>query len=256
MLILLLAVVSALRGEEQEAKEKVVFHDPFSGELAEGWTWVRQWPDSPTWAVAGWAMEKSWKVSKGGLVIRVLPGDLYAHTNDSRNILLRPRPAADEPWAIEVFLRSRPLVPYEHAGLIWYVDDDNYVGIFREYLGNKPQVLMVREEKAAPTFHYGGRYDDAAIWLRLEIADGKIIGKFRGQPEDDWLTIGVSDLPAPARAGRAMVGLLTGGAPADAFRVARFRDFRILTLQRMEMGDPEEIKSEPRRKKIERDERK
>src|SRR5579859_5863160 len=107
MLIVVLTFLSALRGDEPKAGEKVVFHDPFSGKLAAGWTWVRKWPDPAVSAIAGAAMPKSWKVFKDGLVIRVLPGDLYAKTNDSSNILLRPlSKLGDQPWAIEVFLRS------------------------------------------------------------------------------------------------------------------------------------------------------
>src|SRR5262249_26043536 len=165
-------VFSVCSGEEPKATEKVVFHDPFYAKLAAGWTWVREWPSSPAFAVAGVALGKSWRVFKNGLVIRVLPGYLHGHTNNSSNILLRPLPdIGDQPFAIEVGLSSNPKVPYEHAGLVWYINDDNYVGLFREFLGTKPQVLMVTEKRAHSTFHYGGVYRDQTIWLRLEVAD-------------------------------------------------------------------------------------
>jgi hypothetical protein len=222
-----LAVCSAIKGDEPKAVEKVVFHDPFSGKLAKGWTWVRETTDSPALAVAG---AGSWRVFQNGLVIRVLPGYLHAKTNNSSNILLRPLPdTGDRPVAIEVALRSQPMVPYEHAGLVWYYDDDHYVALFREFLGTKPQVLMVTERRANPTFHYGV-FDGKTILLRLEVSGGKITGKFREPEEEDWHTIGHSALPLPAKERKARVGLHTGGAPPGAGRFARFWDFRIMEL--------------------------
>jgi regulation of enolase protein 1 (concanavalin A-like superfamily) len=243
--IVFLLVFSLGSGEEPKATEKVVFHDPFYGKLATGWTWVRQTPGPSAFLVAGAAMGKSWKVFKNGLVIRVLPGYLHAHTNNSSNMLLRPlHDVADQHYAFEVALRSNPKVPYEHGGLVWYVDDDNYVGLFREFLGTKPQVLMVTEKKAHPTFHYGGVYADETIWLRLEVAHGKITGKFRGDPEEDWQTIGTSSLPIPSKKSKPRVGLLSGGAPEKAIRLVRFWDFRILTFSKPKAKPSEKTKDE------------
>ena len=240
----MVVVFSVGSGEETKATEKVVFRDPLYAKLAAGWTWVRQWPSSPAFAVAGVAMGKSWEVFKNGLVIRVLPGDLHAHSNNSSNILLRRLPdVADQPYAVEVALQSNPKVPYEHAGLVWYINDDNYVGLFREFLGTKPQVLMVTEKRAQSTFHYGGVYRDDTIWLRLEVADGKITGKFRGDPEEDWQTVGASSLPIPRKKSKVWVGLHTGGAPNRAVRLVRFWEFRILTLGNQKAKPKEKTKT-------------
>ncbi len=235
-------------GEETKAAEKVVFHDSFAGKLAKGWTWVREEPGPAAIAVAGSALGKSWKITKDGLVIRVLPGYLHAHTNNSKNILLRSiANAGADHLAIEVVLRSDPRVPYEHAGLVWYYDDDNYVALFREFLGTRPQVLMVTEKQAKPTFHYGV-HEDKTIWLRLEVANGKISGKIRGSAEDAWQTIGRSALPIPAKDSKARVGLHTGGAPEGAGRFVRFRDFRVLTIQKPKAKD-EKTQDEKTKKK-------
>jgi hypothetical protein len=231
LFISMLAIVSAIRDDDPIETEKEVFHDPFSGKLAASWTWVREAPGSGAFAVAGSAMHKSWRVFKNGLVMRVLPGYLHAGTNNSSNILLRPVPGnGDQPLAIEVSLESHPKVPYEHAGLVWYYDDDHYVGLFREFLGTRPQVLMVTEKRARPTFHYGV-HEDNTIYLRLEIAGGKITGKFRGDPEEGWTTVGQSDLPLPARPRKPRVGLHTGGC-RDGASFVRFWDFRILESQK------------------------
>jgi len=231
MVFLVVVVFSVGRGEQPKPNEKVVFRDPFYGKLAAGWSWVRESPSSPAFAVAGAAMGKSWKVFKNGLVIRVLPGYLHAHNNNSSNMLLRPLPdVADQPYAFEVALSSNPKAPYEHAGLVWYINDDNYAGLFREFLGTKPQVLMVTEKKAHPTFHYGGVYRDDTIWLRLEIANGKITGKFRGDLEEDWQTVGTSSLPILNKKSKPRVGLHTGGAPDRSLHFVRFWDFRILAF--------------------------
>jgi regulation of enolase protein 1 (concanavalin A-like superfamily) len=245
IVFVVLAGCSLARGEGPRATEKVVFHDPFYAKLAAGWTWVREAPSSAAFAVVGAAMGKAWRVFKNSLVMRVLPGYLHAHTNNSSNILLRPLPdIADQPYAFEVALGSNPKVPYEHAGLVWYVDDDNYVGLFREFLGTKPQVLMVTEKRAHPTFHYGGVYQDETIWLRLEVAHGKITGKFRGDPEEDWQTVGTSSLPIPSKKSKPRVGLHTGGAPDRAGRFVRFWDFRILTFSNQKAKPKEKTRDE------------
>jgi regulation of enolase protein 1 (concanavalin A-like superfamily) len=215
---LLLAILFAILplgvlAAEKAPEEKALFAESFSGTLDKDWSWVRE--DA-----------KAWKIDRGALVLRTLPGYLHAKSNDSKNVLLRPLPKSDKPLAVEVYVEGEPKVQYEHAGVVWYVDDDNYVSLFQEVLGGKVELQMVTEKDARPTFAVA-KHDAKGVWMRLLIADGKITTQYRPTEKDEWKTVGKSDVPA---AGAARIGVMCGGAPKDAERYVRFRSFRILEL--------------------------
>ncbi len=124
-------------------KEKVLFAEKFEDKLDKDWLWLREDP-------------MAWKLENGSLVHRVLPGYLHAKSNNSRNVLLRPLPKSDKPLAVEVHVEGEPKVQFEHAGVVWYVDDDNYVSLFQEVLGGKVELQMVTE-KAGKEGHVSRR---------------------------------------------------------------------------------------------------
>jgi regulation of enolase protein 1 (concanavalin A-like superfamily) len=210
---LLGALAVAAAGADNAPKEKVLFDEPFTGELGKDWSWVREDPTA-------------WRLDKGALVLRTLPGYLHAKSNDSRNVLLRPLPRSDHPLAVEVYVESEPKVQYEHAGVVLYVDDDNYVSLFQEVLGGEVELQMVTEKEARPRFAVA-KHNAKGVWMRLLIADGKITSQYRPSEKDEWKDVGRSDAPA---GGPARVGVMAGGAPKDAGREVRFRSFRILEL--------------------------
>ncbi|MFO0965610.1 MAG: DUF1349 domain-containing protein [Gemmataceae bacterium] len=193
--------------------EKVLFVEPFNDELGKGWSWVRE--DA-----------KAWRLDKGALVLRTLPGHLRAERNNSKNVLLRPLPKSDKPLMVEAYVESEPKAEFEHAGLVWYVDDDNYVSLFQEVLGGKVELQMVTEKDAKPTFAMA-KHDAKGVWMGLVISRGKITTKYRRSEKEAWRTVGQSTIPA---AGAARVGVMAGGAPKEAERYARFRGFRILEI--------------------------
>jgi len=173
---------------------------------------------------------KSWKVEKNDLVLRTMPGYLHAGSNNSRNILLRTPPDAAR-LAVEVFMESSPKVQFEHAGVVWYYDDDHYVSLFHEVLGGKPQMQMVIEKAGKPGFRVLN-FSAPGLWLRLVIKDGKALSQCRKTPEEKWRTVGEAPLPTPKNTDlRPRVGIMAGGAPKDAMRKVRFRDFRVVTVE-------------------------
>jgi regulation of enolase protein 1 (concanavalin A-like superfamily) len=190
----------------------VLFEEGFASELGSGWSWVREEPGA-------------WRVEKGALVLRTLPGYLHAKRNNSKNVLLRlPPEAKGSRLAVEAFLESEPKVEFEHAGVVWYYDDDNYVALFKEVLDGKPKLQMVTEKEAVPRFAVAA-YGSKGVWLRLLVSGTTVTSQYRESEKDDWQTVGRSELPA---AGRARVGVMTGGAPKDAERFVRFKSFRIV----------------------------
>jgi regulation of enolase protein 1 (concanavalin A-like superfamily) len=212
MLLALFPLIPAFAAN-QAPTEKVLFEEQFAAELGKGWSWVREDP-------------KAWRIDKGALVLRTLPGYLHAKHNDSKNILLRPLPESDRPLAVEVYVESEPKVQFEHAGVVWYVDDDNYVSLFQEVLGGAVELQMVTEKDAKPRFAVA-KHDAKGVWMRLVIAGGKITTQFEPSENEAWKTVGQSDIPA---AGAARVGVMAGGAPKEAERYVRFRAFWILEI--------------------------
>ncbi len=207
------ALASGAAGADPAPKDNVLFEEPFSGKLDKEWSWLREDP-------------QAWRIDQGTLVLRTLPGYLHAQRNDSKNVLLRPLPKSDKPLAVDVYVESEPKVQFEHAGLVWYVDDDNYVSLFQEVLGGKVELQMVTEKDAKPHFavvEHGAK----GVWMRLLIAEGKIAALYKPSNEEQWKVVGQSDVPVQ---GAARVGVMAGGAPQESEREARFRDFRILEI--------------------------
>ncbi len=196
-------------------KEPVLFEEAFNGRLGDGWSWVREDP-------------KAWKIDQGALVIHTSTGSLWQKENDNHNILLRTPPdAKDGGLAVEVLVENEPTNGFEHAGLIWYCDDDNYVLLSKEKVG-KQVVQLVSETDARPKVGFAEKpYDGNTVWLRLEVAGGKAKGLFRATEKDGWQALGECDLPAK---GDGRVGLITGYAPKDADHTSRFSHFRILKI--------------------------
>jgi regulation of enolase protein 1 (concanavalin A-like superfamily) len=210
LVILPLAVMSAADGAP---KETVQFEEQFTGELSKGWSWVREDP-------------RAWRVNRGELVLRVLPGYLHAERKDAKNVLLRRLPRSSSTLAVEVHVESEPRAEFEHAGLVWYVDDDNYVSLFQEKLGDKVKLQMVTEKDGKPHFAVAG-YDAKGVWMRLVVSRGKISTQYRSSEKEEWKLVGQSQAPVVAA---ASVGVMAGGGPRGGDRHARFRAFRILEI--------------------------
>src|ERR1700730_18419125 len=159
----------------KDPPEKVLFEEKFTGELGKEWSWVRE-------------ESKAWRIEQGALVLRTLPGYLHAKHNDSKNILLRALPKSDKPLAVEVYVESEPKVQFEHAGVVWYVDVDNYVSLFQEVLGTKVELQMVTEKDAKPSFHVVP-HDAKGVRMRLLIADGKVATQYKPAEKEEWKTV-------------------------------------------------------------------
>ena len=200
-----LVLTAAALGAAAAGEENVVFREPFDGRLADGWSWVREDP-------------KGWKIDQGALVVHTSTGGLWMKDNNATNILLRA-PDAKDAYAFEALVENEPTNAYEHAGLVWYVGDDDYVVLNKEKVGARQVVQLVFEKEGKPKVGFAEKpYDGKAVWLRMEVADGKAVGKYRATDKDDWQTLGQCDLPAK---GDARVGLLTGYGAKDSDHTSR-----------------------------------
>jgi regulation of enolase protein 1 (concanavalin A-like superfamily) len=192
--------------------EKIMFAEKFASPLSAGWHWIREDP-------------KTWKVENGTLLLRSLPGYVHIHHNNAPNVLLRQAPVASKGLILEVFLENQPEILYEHAGLYWYYDDDNYVCLLKEWMGKEVRLRIVHEKDASADISADTEYDAKGVWFRLVIAGDKATGYYRQTDHEDWRKMGQVDLPST---GEARVGLNAGGGSQNSTRWARFSHFRIL----------------------------
>ncbi len=199
------------------AQETILFTEPFVDKLADGWTWLRE--DA-----------KAWRLDNGTLVIRTSRGGLWLKENGGGNLPLRTPPEVKAgKLAVEVLVDIEPTNGYENAGLIWYYDDDNYIILVKEKIGDNVHVQLVAEKDAKPVAGFHKNFNDGKqVWFRMEIEGGKLSGYYRTSPEEEWLKLGECDLPLD---GKPKVGLTTAYAPNDAEHFTRFSNFRMLQIQ-------------------------
>jgi regulation of enolase protein 1 (concanavalin A-like superfamily) len=190
----------------EELGGKPLFEDKFDSTLGKGWSWISE--DA-----------KAWRIGKEGLEIRALPG----HGTQRKNRLLGPTFKAGSEVMAEVFVEIHPTVTFEHAGLQCYFDEHNWVGLISE-----SDVVLTHRKDDKATWQTLGRREDS-LWVRLVISQGKAAGFYRLKADDEWKKLAECDLPS---AGDFRFGLAAGGGPKDKEDWARFRDFRVLAVEK------------------------
>ncbi len=181
--------------------------------IENGWSWVHE-------------EVGAWKFDPGGLAIRALPGTLWGSKNDGLNQLVRPAPEGG--LAVEVTVRMDSENPprWEQAGLLWYVDDDNFVKLVKEDEHEKWNIVMGTEKNAATTVLCVTPVAAGELRLRLERRGDKIVGRYR-VGEGDWQDAAECEFASEAK---AHIGLHAQRGPADREHWIRFSDFRVLPL--------------------------
>lgn len=200
-------------------QDKALFEEKFEGKLSEGWSWLRE-------DAAGWKLEG------GALRIKTQPGTLFYKSNNAKNVLLRKPPAAGTeaaPVAFEATVESAPAKDAEQVGLLFYVDEDNYVKLVREFLKGKTNVVMAREAKRI--FENLPAKEEAAARYRLRLvwAGPKVSGFINIDGDKGWTPVGTYDVPPGEN---PQFGLCAHGAAADADRWASITGLRILSISK------------------------
>lgn len=192
----------------------VVFEESFNGSLDGDWFWVRR-------ALGGSRIEH------GRLFLRTDPGGLFQEDNDGNNILLRALPRHLGPLLVEVELALRPEGKYENAGIILYVDDDNYAVVNKESYANEEPTLrlqIVYESNGEAQIPNDAPYDRAHVVLGMRISESEVTGLYRSSSGEPWTVLG--SVPPPA-GGVARIGVKTTYGVPGAERWAEFDSFRI-----------------------------
>ncbi len=184
------------------AEPRLVFEDSFSGDLAAGWSWLRE--DPSAWRIAGEALE-----------IRAQPG--LAH--NVKNALVRKAPDRSQgKFAIEITVTSTsaPTEQYEQAGITWY-----HAG--------KPVFKLVKERIDGQLFIIPGRVplQCNTVQLRLIVTVGAWTAQFRPDGKGEYRTAATGQLPPPDA---DQVSIQCYHGPPDTEHWIRFDNFRIEQL--------------------------
>jgi regulation of enolase protein 1 (concanavalin A-like superfamily) len=180
----------------------------FSKPLDDGWSFVRE-------------DKTEWRLKDGNLELLAQPTNIWGTQNDkTENFLLRPLPAGAS--TVEVTLDFNPEKEYEQAGLMIYLDDDNYLKFDRELYGGQSCTLVL-ETGAKPNVVKKIPFREGPLRLRLEIAGGKVRALVKAPGDRDWTAHGETTLPGSAE--KLQVGLFALLGDANAPRWAKFKDF-------------------------------
>jgi len=190
--------------------EKVLFEEHFDGRLQDGWQWVREDPTE-------------WRIRENQLEVRSQSGRIWSG-NDAENLLLRG-PVKEQDLAACVNVAHQPGEKWEQAGLLWYVDDDNFVKLISEYIDGKMYVVTAREQGGRGTVVGKVEVPSANLQLRLRVQAGRVTGQWRLKRDDAWSDAGTCEFAAP---GEPRFGLFTQNGPQNEVRWVRFDDFTVV----------------------------
>ena len=194
---------------------KQLFEENFIGQLDHDWIWVHE-------------QSTAWKVADGVLHLRTLPGTLWGEANNAHNFLLRTVDEMSNGLASRVTVTSHPRLMGEQAGLIWYLDDDNYIKLVKESLDGGQWIVLAREQDGQPELIDKTRISVESAELQLALLGAVVHGQFRTSPTEDWRAVGECPLLDGAN---PKIGLFTHGGPQDLERWVELRNFALLNIE-------------------------
>jgi len=182
----------------------------FSKALDKGWSFVRE-------------DKADWRLKDGKLQLLAQPSNIWGKKNNkTENFLLRALPGPKA--AVEVTVDFNPRKEYEQAGLMIYLDDDNYIKFDRELYGGQSCTLVL-ESKAKPKVVKKIPFREGPLRLRLEISDGKVKAMVKAPDGKEWTAHGETTLPGGSE--EVKVGLFALLGDAKKPRWATFSDFEL-----------------------------
>ena len=196
------------------ATAQSAFKADFRKPLDKGWSFVRE-------------DKAEWRLKDGNLQLLAQPTNIWGKKNNkTENFLLRALPGPKA--TVEVTVDFNPRKEYEQAGLMLYVDDDNYIKFDRELYGGQSCTLVL-ESGAKPKVVKKIPFREGPLRLRLEIADGKVKAMVKAPDGKEWTTHGETTLPGGSD--KVSVGLFALQGDAKSPRWATFSDF-VLTAEK------------------------
>ncbi len=208
-----------VRVSTNTAASEVTGNDPFAVNadsmtqvptvpLAAGLSWIRE--DASRWSAVA---PDSIRLLSGG-------GTLWATQNSSNGILLRDAGGVS-PNEVVVKMAGATKSFYEEAGLIYYVDDSNYVALHRKHANGTPQLAMVTEAAGSPNEDTRiAAPAEADIWIKIARNGNAFTGSYSTNGVD-FTTIGTIT-NAAVGAATPRVGVMADGPFASGGTPAAF----------------------------------
>ncbi|MHB8898991.1 MAG: beta-xylosidase family glycoside hydrolase [Thermoguttaceae bacterium] len=194
------------------ADSAVLFHENFDGQLSPDLEWIRQ-------------DKKDWRLKDGRLEVLSQAGRIWGG-NDAENLLLVEALPA-KAMAARVTVAHEPKELYEQAGILWYVDDDNFVKLISEQIEGKMYIVLAREVAGRGKVISKIEVPGANLELRLKVEPDGVTGQWRFKDTDDWSSCDTFVFEAQ---GRPRFGLFTQNGSATVPRWVRFDRFVIEKL--------------------------
>jgi regulation of enolase protein 1 (concanavalin A-like superfamily) len=188
-------------------KRLVEINEGFDGALPTAWQWIRE--DA-----------NEWRIQDGKLVVRSQPGRIWGG-NDGKNVLL-VAPVQGGSVDARISVAHQPKELYEQAGLLWYVDDDNFVKLISEHIEGKMYVVVAREERGKGKVIGKIEVPTSDLQLRLKVEGQTVSGQWRVKDQDDWRNAGTCSFEVD---GQRRFGIFTQNGPADVTRWVSFDEF-------------------------------
>lgn len=197
------------------ASEPVTFPitDSLQNVPASPWMWIRETP----------AAHRS---SEQGLEIQLEPGSLMGGGTGVKNILVRPLPAGAT--MVDLTVDFQPKLQFEQAGLILYVNDDQYIKLVKEFVDGTPWIVMAIEIDTQIKVLNKIPALEGPVKLRLDIEKDLVSGGYM-DGEGKIVEAAYGEFPMKSQ---AQIGLFCQNGTEGDPRWARYTDFGIFSAKR------------------------
>ena len=186
-------------------------------ELAQGWQWLR-------------LQEKCYHFEDGKLRVKSLPGNIWG-AGQGKNILLKP--LQEENVCMTLQLTLHPEIHGEQAGLLLYLDDDHYCKVVREWVGGSVKghaIVSARELEGKGKALKVLPFEDNAVVLRMVKLGRKVVCFAKGEKEDGFVLLSVTELPEQPEK-EVQMALYSSGAKEGADHWAEFHSLTVETIE-------------------------
>ncbi|MGH1364095.1 MAG: hypothetical protein ACRBF0_11095 [Calditrichia bacterium] len=182
--IFVLILPSLTMAQDDHAKIKPLQHAALaSDEFAGNWRWIRQ--DTSLW-----------HISEDDLQI-MTNGSLWNSENTQKNILLIKRSdSLESGFVVEVHVDGHNAMTgrYEHVGLIFYADDDNWITLtLLNHVQDKAQkIMLVPEEQGRGRADKSSAvvYTESSVVLRMIYNGSSVSAYYRSPRAVEWRFLG------------------------------------------------------------------
>ena len=194
--------------------DNVLFTDSFDGKLQTGWKWIRE--DAEPMADPR----------------RCAPHAIATgrHLGWQRcQERTHPQPQTIRQCGGPSQCGTRPEEEMGTSGLLWYVDDDNFVKLISEHIDGKMFAVLASEEGGRGRVFGKILMPQANVQLRMLIQSNRVTGQWRVKETDDWSDCGNCEFKVK---GTPHFGLFTQTGPDNATRWVQFDKFVVLKTKK------------------------